>query len=182
MKTKKILFANFHADGHFNPLTGLAVHLKNIGYDVRWYTGRKYEEKIKSMGIPYYPTQRAMDFSVVDLQALFPEREKIKSKVKKLKYDFEHAFLRRGPEYYQDIEEINQEFNFDLLIADIMFTGIPYVQEKLNKKVITLGIMPLGETSKDLAPYGLGLTPSNSFWGRRKQDFMRFFSDKVLFA
>ena len=26
---KKILFANFPADGHFNPMTGIAVHLKS---------------------------------------------------------------------------------------------------------------------------------------------------------
>jgi len=41
----KILFANVPADGHFNPLTGLAAHLKSIGCDVRWYTSKKYAEK-----------------------------------------------------------------------------------------------------------------------------------------
>ncbi len=29
----KILFASFPADGHFNPLTGLAFHLNEQGYD-----------------------------------------------------------------------------------------------------------------------------------------------------
>jgi hypothetical protein len=32
----KILFANIPADGHFNPLTPLAVHLQSLGHDVRW--------------------------------------------------------------------------------------------------------------------------------------------------
>ena len=45
----KILFANVPADGHFNPLTGLAVHLKNLGCDVRWYTSNSYAEKIGRM-------------------------------------------------------------------------------------------------------------------------------------
>ena len=182
MKTKKILFANFPADGHFNPLTGLAVHLKNCGYEVRWYTGRKYQEKINKLGIPYYPLVRAMDFSVGDINEVFPEREKCKTQVSKLKYDIKHAFMLRGPEYYQDIKKINQEYNFDLLIADIAFTGIPFVREKLNKPVIGVGIFPLAEGSKDLAPNGLAMTPSNSFWGRRKQDIMRVISDKLLFA
>ena len=31
----KILFATVPADGHVNPLTGLAYHLKSEGYDVR---------------------------------------------------------------------------------------------------------------------------------------------------
>src|SRR5215213_5378130 len=47
----KILFANFPADGHFNPLTGLAAHLKKIGCDVRWYTSDRYQAKIERLGI-----------------------------------------------------------------------------------------------------------------------------------
>jgi hypothetical protein len=40
LKAKEILFASFPADGHFNPLTGLAVYLKNLGCEVRWYTSK----------------------------------------------------------------------------------------------------------------------------------------------
>ena len=35
----KILFASMPADGHFNPLTGVAVDLAERGHDVRWYAG-----------------------------------------------------------------------------------------------------------------------------------------------
>jgi UDP:flavonoid glycosyltransferase YjiC (YdhE family) len=35
----RFLFATLPADGHFKPLTGLAVHLRDLGHDVRWYTG-----------------------------------------------------------------------------------------------------------------------------------------------
>ena len=42
----RILFASVPADGHFNPLTGLAVHLKELGCDVRWYTSDIYADKI----------------------------------------------------------------------------------------------------------------------------------------
>jgi len=38
---KRILFANFPADGHFNPLTSLAMHLTELGFDVRWYTSKR---------------------------------------------------------------------------------------------------------------------------------------------
>ncbi len=31
-----ILFATVPADGHFNPLTGVAMHLKAAGHDIRW--------------------------------------------------------------------------------------------------------------------------------------------------
>ena len=178
----KILFACFPADGHFNPLTGLAMHLKEKGCDVRWYTSDFYAQKIKRLDIPHYGFEKAVDTNASKIEEIFPEREQQKSQVKKLVFDMIHAFILRGPEYFEDIKEIKKEFDFDLMIADIAFTGIPFVKEKLNVPVIAVGVFPLTETSKDLPPSGLGLTPSNSFFGRRKQDFLRFVADKFLFA
>lgn len=181
MKSKKILFANFPADGHFNPLTSIAVHLKQLGHDVRWYTGKKYEEKIKELDIPYYPLKSAIDFSSGEPDQLFPDRKNHKSQVAKLKFDIRHAFVLRGPEFYQDIKEINESFSFDLMIADNCFTGIPFVKQLMEKPVIAVGVMPLTETSKDLPPTGLGLTPSYNFFGKQVQAAMRFLTDRFVF-
>jgi len=182
MKSRRILFANFPGDGHFNPLTRLAVHLKKLGHDVRWYTGRKYQEKVEMLGIPFYPLKRAIDFSAGEPDQIFPERKLYKSQVAKLKFDIKHAFVLRGPEFYEDIKDIERSFPFDLLIADNCFTGIPFVRQSLEKPVIAIGVVALPETSKDLPPAGLGLTPSYSFFGKRKQDLLRFFTDKLIFA
>src|SRR4029079_9111821 len=181
MKSRKILFANFPADGHFNPLTSLAIHLKNSGHDVRWYTGSKYEAKIKGLGLPYYPLKRAIDFSIGEPDQVFPERKNHKGLIAKLKFDIRHAFVLRGPEFYKDIRAINDSFPFDVMIADNCFTGIPFVRQLLGKPVIAIGVMPLMETSKDLPPAGLGLTPSYTFVGKLRQAAMRFFTDKFIF-
>jgi len=182
MKQKKILFANFPADGHFGPLTGLAVHLKNLGHDVRWYTGSKYEEKIKKLGIPYYSFKKAVDFSVAEPDQVFPDRKYQRGQIAKLKFDIRHAFVLRGPEYYADIKEINESFPFDLMIADNCFTGISFVKQLLGKPVIAIGVIPMIETSKDLPPTGLGLTPSSGFLGKRVQDILRLLTDKFVFG
>ncbi len=181
MKSRKVLFANFPADGHFSPLTSLALHLKESGHDVRWYTGSKYEAKIKSLGFTYYPLKKAIDFSAGEPDQVFPERKHHKGLIAKLKFDIRHAFVLRGPEFYQDIVQINESFPFDIMIADNCFTGIPFVRQLLGKPVIAIGVMPLMETSKDLPPAGLGLTPSYTFFGKLRQDLMRFFSDKFIF-
>ncbi|MGB8193979.1 MAG: glycosyltransferase [Chitinophagaceae bacterium] len=178
---KKILFANVPADGHFNPLTGLAMHLKSIGCDVRWYTGKLYADKVKALDIPYYPFKKALDFDPETFDQDFPERNKIKSVIGKLNFDLINIFILRGPEYYTDIVEIYKDFPFDLMIADIAFSGIPFVKEAMGIPVISISVFPLVETSKDLPPTGLGMHPSTSFFGRRKQDFLRFLCDKVLF-
>ncbi len=179
----KILFANVPADGHFNPLTGLAVHLKSMGCDVRWYTSKKYAEKIERLGIPFYSLNKAVDISAdTELDNIFPDRTKYKGQVAKLKFDMINVFILRSTEYYEDIKAIQKEFDFQLMIADITFGAIPFVKEKMNIPVIAVSIVPLPETSKDLPPSGLGLTPSYSFVGKLKQGALRFIADTLLFA
>jgi MGT family glycosyltransferase len=180
LKGKKILFACFPADGHFNPLTGLAVHLKWLGCDVRWYTSNKYTEKLQRLSIPHFPFKTAMD--VAALENAFPERDAIKGQMAKLKFDIIHAFILRGPEYYKDIREIHESFPFDLMVADCAFTGIPFVTDKMDIPVVSVGVFPLTETSKDLAPAGLGITPSSSLFGKIKQSVLRQVADIMLFG
>ena len=179
---RKILFANFPADGHFNPLTSLAVHLKQAGYDVRWYTSRSYAGKLRKLAIIHYPFMRALELESNNIDKIFPQRARKKSQLAKLNFDLVHAFILRGPEYYADLREIYESFPFDLLIADNAFTGIPFVKEKMNIPVIAVGVMPLVETSKDLAPTGLGMPPSKTRPGKLKQDFLRALANKVLFS
>ena len=78
----KILFACFPADGHFNPLTGLAMYLKEKGCDVRWYTSDYYAQKLKRLGIVHYGFQKALDTNASKIEEVFPEREQHKSQVK----------------------------------------------------------------------------------------------------
>lgn len=177
----KILFATVPADGHFNPLTSIAMHLKSQGHDVRWYTGSIYQDKLDKLGIQHYPFRKALDVNQNNIEAVFPERKKHKSMIGKLKFDLKHFFIFRAPEYFEDINDIYKEFPFDVLIADMTFTAAPLVREKLFKPVISIGVIPLSETSKDLPPYGMGMAPSRSFWGKRRQALLRFFSKNLLF-
>jgi UDP:flavonoid glycosyltransferase YjiC (YdhE family) len=182
LKGKKILFASFPADGHFNPLTGLAAYLKNSGCDVRWYTSAIYADKLAKLGVPHYPFKQALEARGDNLETLFPERSKIKGQVKKLKFDMINIFILRCTEYYADLLEIQKTFPFDLLVADCAFAGIPFVKEKMKIPVVSIGVLPLTETSKDLPPAGLGMTPSHSFFGRLKQSFLRAVTRKLIFG
>jgi UDP:flavonoid glycosyltransferase YjiC (YdhE family) len=179
---RRILFATFPADGHFNPLTGLAIHLKQLGYDVRWYTSSSYAAKLNRLDIPHYSFKKAIDVTGSNIDEVFPERMKKNGQVAKMKFDMIHAFILRGPEYYADILDIYESFPFDLMIADNCFTGIPFVKEKMNVPVIAIGVLPLIETSKDLAPPGLGMIPSTTTVGRIKQSILRFLADTILFG
>lgn len=178
---KRILFATVPADGHFNPLTGIAKHLQSLGHDVRWYSSVMYKEKLEKLEIPCYPFRKAMEVTGDTVDAIFPERKRIKNPIKKLNFDIVNFFINRGPEYFADIINIHRSFPFDLVIADCAFTGVPFVADKMKIPVISIGVFPLTERSKDLAPNGLGMTPSSSFTGRIKQNLLHFVADKFLF-
>jgi UDP:flavonoid glycosyltransferase YjiC (YdhE family) len=176
----KILFASMAADGHFNPLTGLALHLKSLGYEIGWYVGASFEEKVRSMGITYFPHQEALDVTADNLDQHFPERAKTKSGIAKLCFDLEHFFIRRMPGFFADIQAVHEVFPFDLMIAEMTFTAIPLVKEKMKIPVIAVGIIPNAETSKDLPPMGMGMTPGASALGRLKQAGLRWLANNVL--
>jgi MGT family glycosyltransferase len=178
---KRILFATVPGDGHFNPLTGLAVHLKYLGYDVRWYTSPIYSDKLRKLQIQHYSFKKALDVHAENAEQLFPERKNIKGMIKRLCFDLINGFILRSTEYFEDIKAIHSTFPFDMVICDCIFMAIPFIKEKLNIPVISIGVLPLTEKSKDLAPAGLGLMPSKTFFGRRKQDVLRIIADKILF-
>ncbi len=177
---KKILFANIPADGHFAPLTGLALHLQNEGHDVRWYTAPSYAEKIRKLGIRYYLFNKAKEVTVHNVDEVFPERKTIKNPVKKVIFDICTYFVERGPEFFEDIKDINREFDFDILVADNAFTGLTFVKEKLRKHTVAIGILPLNESSKELPPPIMGLTPATSAAGKLFHAALRYLANNVL--
>lgn len=179
--SRKILFANVPGDGHFNPLTGLAVHLKSQGYDVRWYSSSYYANKISKLGIQHYPFQHAIELNTENFTEIFPERQRIKNKIRKLNFDMEHLFIKRGEEYYFDLLDIHKKFPFDLLVADCFFFGNPFVAEKMKIPVLAVGVVPLIENSSDLAPVGLALHPAGTIAGKLLHAGLRWAADKILF-
>ncbi|MBD0255170.1 MAG: glycosyltransferase family 1 protein [Cytophagales bacterium] len=177
----RILIATAPFDGHFNPLTSLAKYLQGQGYDVRWYTARTYEPRLRKLDIPFYPFVRAQEINQDNLDEVFAERKAIKNAIGKIKFDIKHLFVRASVNYFEDIREIHRKFPFDLMVIDTGLTAGQLVKEVLNKPVVTVGVMPLMETSKDLYPNGLALTPKKNPIGRLHQAIMRLVSKNLIF-
>lgn len=88
----KILFASLPADGHFNPLTGLAVHLARQGHDVRWYAGPAYGARVDRLGLPWFAYRRATEVMAGHLDDLFPERRRLKGP-QLISFDMDKLFV-----------------------------------------------------------------------------------------
>ena len=182
LKDKKILFTTLPADGHFNPLTGLARHLQAAGCDVRWYTSPVYGGKLETLGIRHYPFQKALDTNGQYLDEHFPARKTVHDPVEKLNFDMINGLVNRAPEYYADLRDVYASFPFDLVVADSLFPAIPFIKDKLRVPVVAIGVVPLAENSIDLAPYGMAMTPATGAAERAEHEKLRAFAENVLFA
>jgi MGT family glycosyltransferase len=176
----KILMANVPADGHFNPLLPLAKYLQNQGAEVHWYTSNIFADKLKALQIRHWPFTKAKDINAQNVDEVFPERKNIKGKIARLNFDMIEGFAARSVEYYHDIRAIAQDFPFHVMICDSMFTAIPFVKERLNIPVIAIGVIPLGEASTDVYPYGLGMPPGTGIIDTVKRHFMHFVARNIL--
>ena len=174
-----MLFATVPADGHFNPLTGLAMHFKAAGHDVRWYAGPSYLAKCERLGIPAYPFKRASEINGDNLHTLFPERAKL-SGLALIRFDGKQMMVANVGNYFADIQEIDQTFPFDVLVCDAAFFAMHPVKVKLGKRVYAIGIGPSVETSKDVPPNFVGLRPAKNAVGKLLHQGMRFMMERMV--
>jgi UDP:flavonoid glycosyltransferase YjiC (YdhE family) len=168
----KILFATMPFDGHFNPLTGVAMHLQAAGHDVRWYAGPSYAPKLARLGIPHFPFQRATDINQDNIGELFPERAKLRG-LALMRFDGKRVFVGNTDNYFEDVREIDVSFPFDGLFCDVAFWAMKLIKEKLGKRVCAFGIAPSAETSKDAPPIFVGLKPAKTAVGKLIHQGMR---------
>src|SRR5688500_7690434 len=174
-----ILFATVPADGHFNPLTGIAMHLKAAGHDVRWYTGPSYAAKLERLGIPHYPFRRATEVNGDNIGELFPERARLRGPAL-IRFDGKHMMVVNTGNYFEDVREIDAEFPFDVLFCDAAFYAMKLIKEKLGKQVCAIGVAPSLETSKDVPPNFVGLKPARTAPGKLIHQGMRAMMERMV--
>jgi UDP:flavonoid glycosyltransferase YjiC (YdhE family) len=160
----RILFASMPADGHINPLTGIAQQLMERGHDVRWYAGPEYGPKLEALGMTYFPYRRATEVTGGDLNDLFPERARLRGQ-KLISFDLEKFFVSNVEQHFQDLVEIRSEFAFDVFFCD----GAVYA-EKLVAEVLGVPVFATGLTTVMPNPQGpppfFGLRPARTVVGR----------------
>ena len=160
----RILFASMPADGHFNPLTGIAAYLKERGHDVRWYAGPDYGAKLDALGMPHFPYRRATEVTGANLNDLFPERAALKGP-KRISFDLEQFFVTNVDHHFRDIADIRAEFPFDALLCDGALYAEKLVAEVLDVPVFAVGLTTVMPTEDSPPPF-FGLRPARTVVGR----------------
>jgi len=160
----KILFASMPADGHFNPLTGIAVQLADRGHDVRWYAGPAYGTKLDRLGMRWFPYERATEVMASNLNDLFPERASLKGP-KLISLDLEALFVSQVENHFQDLAQLRQEWPFDALVCDGALYAEQLVAESLQIPVFAVGLTMVMPDANGPPPF-FGLRPARTPVGR----------------
>ena len=167
----KILLASLPADGHFNPLTGIAVRLRDRGHDVRWYAGPVYGSKIDRLDMSWFPYQRATEVMAGNLSDLFPERAALKGP-KLISFDLDKFFVSQVEHHFDDIVAIREEWPFDALLCDGAFYAEQLVVDLLGIPVYAVGLTMVMPDSQSPPPF-FGLRPARTPVGKLQHAIVR---------
>jgi MGT family glycosyltransferase len=175
-----ILIGTMGFTGHVNPGLPIAKKLVERGNKVWWYTTTKYQKKIEATGATFVPMKAGYDFDDADLDKAYPNRSKA-SGMEKLKYDIKHVFADAIIGHTEDLERIVREIQPDVLLGDNGFSAAPIIHARTGIPWATFSVMPLGVTSRDTAPMGMGVLPNASPLGRIRNRALHFLFNKILF-
>src|SRR6478609_5359983 len=157
-----IIIAGFPAQGHVTPLLAVAENFVKRGDEVRFITGSLFADKVAATGATYVPLPAEADFDDQPLAERYPERAKLKG-LKAGVFDVEHVFARPAKSQYETIVAALAAKPADVVIAASVFVGASFLLQRprsARPAVVMCGVIPLSITSRDTAPFGLGLPPA----------------------
>lgn len=175
----KILFASQAIDGHFNPMTGVAVCLKERGHEVAWYTGPVFSQKLRELDVPLMPFKRAIEHRADNLFELYPERAKLKGP-RAIGFDGEKIFASNVSNFFEDIRELEQDFSFDVAVVDSSMFVHRLVSHLMGKPLVNFVAIPNMESDPQVPPLFFGFKPPRNAVERSVQAAAGVLSDKVI--
>lgn len=163
----RILIASLPMDGHFGFLTGLAVHLKDRGHDVAWYTGRSYAKTLQELDVRHFPFERAIEITSDNLAEHYPEYSSLGNGPKSIAFALEKVFFVNLEAHLHDILDLSSDFDFDALVFDAAFYAGRLVAEKRGAEAYPVWPAPTpAPVSKTAPPPFFGLQPMRGPVGR----------------
>lgn len=175
----KILFASQAIDGHFNPMTGVAMRLKDRGHEVAWYTGPVYADKLGGMGIRHFPFRRATEHRADNLNELYPERATLKGP-RAIGFDGEKIFASNVSHFFEDIRDVAQQYPFDVAVVDSSMFIHRLVSHLMGKPVVNFVAIPNMESDPQVPPLFFGFRPPRNPVEKAIQGLAGLLSDKVI--
>jgi len=182
--SSSFLICSTPVHGHVLPLLAVSRYLVERGHRVRFLTGYRYRGAVEDTGATWLPLPDGADYDDRNMDAAFPGRVGLTGPAG-IRYDLEHIFIEPAPLQVAAVDAAVAEERTDALLVESMFIGalpILHRPRTVRPAVVNLGILPLGISSVDTAPFGLGIPPLGGPAGRVRNRLLRVFAEKAVFA
>ena len=178
-----IIIATVPIHGHVTPLLAVARHLVERGDRVRFLTGSRFARVVEASGAEHLPLPAEADFDDRrDWDAIFPERASLKG-AKAIAFDIEHVFVRPGRPQHDAVMSAHAAEPADAVLTDPAFAGGAFLLGHplgVRPPLIMCGVLPLTISSRDTAPYGMGITPFPGPLGRLRNAVLAGLTGKLF--
>jgi UDP:flavonoid glycosyltransferase YjiC (YdhE family) len=169
--------------GHVRPMIQVGADLHARGHRVVILTGSRFAEESVSAGLEHVALPADVDYDERDLEAFLPERSRQRG-LGKARYDIEGMFIRTIPSQAAALKELVQTVRPSAVLVDSAFAGaLPMLlADGPRPPFVGIGVLPLSQSSRDLAPYGMGLHPSTTPLGHLRNAALDVFMRNVVFG
>jgi UDP:flavonoid glycosyltransferase YjiC (YdhE family) len=178
-----ILIATVPIHGHVTPLLATARHFVARGDRVRFLTGARFAEAVRATGAEHLPLPAGADFDDrIDLNKRFPERAAL-SGARSLAFDVIALFTRPARAQHDAVMAAHAAEPADALLVDPAFAGAAFVlghPRQLRPAVVMCGVLPLSLSSRDTAPFGMGIPPQAGPFGRIRNALLAAVAGRIL--
>lgn len=179
-----ILITSTPVVGHITPLLPVASTLIEAGHRVRILTGSRYRDAVERSGAAFLPLPPEADFDDREIDTAFPGRVGLTGPAA-IRYDMTAIFLAPMPAQAAAVEAAIAEEPVDVILSEPLFAGLaPLLGEARAERpaILVLGTIPLGLSSRDTAPFGLGIPPLPGPLGRLRNAVLRAVTQKGIFG
>jgi len=156
------------AYGHVAPMVTIGKHLVGAGHRVRMLTGSRFVDMVEAAGMEHISLPEEADYDDRNLAEQFKDGAHLTG-IRRLQFDVEQNFIAVMPHQYRGLREQLLREQTDAVLGETAFTGVvPLLLERDRSRppVLICGVLPLTVSSRDTAPFGMGLAPSTSVFGR----------------
>ncbi len=178
-----ILIATVPIYGHVTPLLAVARHFVERGDRVRFLTGARFADVVEATGAEHCRLPAEADFDDrQDWNEVFPERGRLRG-AKAVAHDIENIFIRPARPQHDAILTLLTAEPADVVLTDPAFAGGAFLvghPRAERPPIVMCGVLPLMISSRDTAPYGLGLTPLRGPLGQLRNAALTMITNKLV--
>ena len=177
----KILFTLSPVTGHVRPALPVARALAEEGHEVVVYTGRKFAQAVAATGAKHAPIVQGRDLDDAELDAWSMAHGAPAPGIKRLQWDVLHHFVATVPGFLADIDGLVAAERPDVIVMDNAFLAGGIAARKHDVPSVLFSVSPLAISSKDTAPFGLGLQPPRTGLDGLRYALLDWFTRRVVF-